>query len=118
MNKNKRNTQIPKPIIVEIPKLPDINYDELDPGIRNMVKVLRDNGFNTTDSGDGSKSPTMEGAVDFPMIAVRTEASILCSESDRMFSILEATEPDRMWHVQASYDPQDGVSIIIACADE
>lgn len=31
----------------------DVNYEELDPGIRRTVKLIRDHGFVTTDSGDG-----------------------------------------------------------------
>ncbi len=31
-----------------------MNYDELDAGIRETVRLLRDNGFQTTDSGDGT----------------------------------------------------------------
>jgi len=30
-----------------------IDYDEIDPGIRDVVRRLREAGYNTTDSGDG-----------------------------------------------------------------
>lgn len=30
-----------------------MNYNKLDPGIREVVRYLRENGFNTVDSGDG-----------------------------------------------------------------
>lgn len=33
------------------------NYDQLDDGVRELVRLLRDNRFTTTDSGDGYSKP-------------------------------------------------------------
>ena len=44
------------------------DYNEIDPGIRHVVKAINDAGYETSDSGDGTKVG-MECAVDFPMVA-------------------------------------------------
>lgn len=46
----------------------DIDYNEIDPGIRHVVKALNDAGYETTDSGDGTKVG-MDCAMDFPHVA-------------------------------------------------
>lgn len=49
-------------------------YDELDPGIRDLVRFLRErHGFNTTDSGDGSKAATMDCAMPFPHVVIKID---------------------------------------------
>jgi hypothetical protein len=49
--------------------LSDIDYSELDPGIRDVVRLLRSWGFNTTDSGDGvSKPEDYEGVLRVPHV--------------------------------------------------
>jgi hypothetical protein len=51
-------------------KSQQIDYDDLDPGIRRVVRLLNQHGFVTSDSGDGSKAGVMECAVDYPMVVV------------------------------------------------
>lgn len=69
----------------------DINYDELSPGIRGAVKWLRDNGFNTCDSGDGSNfEQGMECAWEQPMVIIAVSREKLLSEADRLLALLEA----------------------------
>lgn len=46
----------------------ELNLEELDPGIREVVRRLRKAGFNTTDSGDGVSKPEMECALDVPNV--------------------------------------------------
>jgi len=85
----------------------DINYDELDPGIRKLVRLLRDNGFDTTDSGDGAFKfediPDEEIEVDGPtpvgfrMACAEPVANVymqcardtLLAESERLVSFLK-----------------------------
>ena len=89
----------------------DINYDELDPGIRNLVRTLRCTGFNTTDSGDGSKAKDMECALPFPMVTITTTRDSMCDEADRLAVLMDAEE-DEGWVIEASYSP-DGPAVII-----
>lgn len=42
--------------------------DTIDEGIRDFVKYLVDQGYETTDSGDGSKAATMECALPYPHV--------------------------------------------------
>lgn len=39
----------------------DINYEELDPGIRKLVTLLRNYNFETVDSGDGESKVGTDG---------------------------------------------------------
>ena len=49
--------------------LTELNLEGLDPGIREVVKRLRAESFNTTDSGDGvSKVLDMDCALDVPNV--------------------------------------------------
>lgn len=47
--------------------LPEIDYSQLDDGIRDTVRWLRSLGFDTTDSGDGKKRD-MECFIDQPNV--------------------------------------------------
>lgn len=59
--------------------------DKLSPGIRNAVLWMRKNGFETTDSGDGSNyGQGMECAVPYPMIAIVVSKADLLDEADRL----------------------------------
>ena len=99
-----------------------INYDELDAGVRRLVRWLRKNRFDTTDSGDGTKVG-MECAWDCPMVSIREkDPSRLVSETVRLHALLEsvgvhatpAAAPDVVTApaIQANYDPVSGVSLI------
>ena len=47
------------------------DYDELDPGIREVVRLLRKHHFDTTDSGDGVSKDADPGEVlDYPHVHV------------------------------------------------
>ena len=77
----------------------------LDAGIRDLVIELNALGYETTDSGDGTKADTMECAVDFPMVAIKSTRE----------DVLDATEDIAnrypAWSVQGSW--QDGLAISI-----
>lgn len=88
----------------------DLDYDSLNPGIRDLVRELREvHGFDTCDSGDGVTNVAlgMEGA--------QTERHVyIVVELDAM---IEATEylaeqyPDA-W-VECSYSPGQCANIVI-----
>lgn len=68
------------------------SYDELDPGIREVVRALRDAGYNTIDSGDGvsKKGTHAEGEyLDFPHVLVLSTLS-RASTLGETFDMIEA----------------------------
>lgn len=71
-----------------------VPYDDLDPGIRAVVRWLNDNGFTTTDSGDGKtkyangEECAMECAMPFPNVAIRVDAPELVPECRRLVGLL------------------------------
>lgn len=107
--------QVKKEALVEEP-----NYDEMNPGIRQTVKWLRDNGFQTTDSGDG-KTGDCECDHPYPYVAMTvTNPDRLISETLRLVDLLNdqgitieaMTEENVTPVVQASYDAGDGYAVI------
>jgi hypothetical protein len=72
----------------------DIDYEALDPGIRRLVKLLRDNLFETTDSGDGVSK--LEGCPESPVGCAETTANVyiqttpgaLLGETDRLVRVI------------------------------
>lgn len=105
----------------------EINYEELDPGIRLTVKRLRDNGFETTDSGDG-KTKLLPGSIydptevfTFPHVACVIDYEALLREATRLLHLLEdigiivrpigygdGNHPA----IQASFDPSNLTAVI------
>lgn len=78
------------------------NYAELDPGIRDIVRMLNDAGLATTDSGDGvSKSPEWYEcgeAMPFPHVVVVTTPDAMVDDAERCAELLG---PE--WIVEAEY---------------
>jgi hypothetical protein len=95
----------------------DLDYETLDPGIRKVVRWLRENGFHTTDSGDGVTKRDMACAFDMPNVAMTTESKYeLFDEADRLWRMLKRRLPERMHveiHIEASYDPMDESCVIL-----
>lgn len=93
-----------------------INYEELTPGIRNVVRWLRDNGFETTDSGDGITNVAlgMEGALDCPHVfMVAADPITAITECKRLHALLlDRGLAAEAGTVQLMYDPSDEVSVI------
>lgn len=84
-------------------------YEQLDPGIREVVRFLRVNGFAVTDSGDGTGPLRSgnEGAIVF----IATTAEKLVAETDRLWQLLVDATADKVKscpsvEVEAHYDPQ------------
>jgi hypothetical protein len=90
----------------------DLNVDELDPGIRDLVVYLRARGWNTIDSGDGSKAGTMECALPYRHVAARPRFGLMVPDAHQFLAALRDAEPDTEWHVDATYSPNDGESIV------
>jgi hypothetical protein len=106
--------------------LNDIDYETLDPGIRETVRHLRAHGFNTTDSGDGITKPAAgwpdDEVLHVPHVAiVCDDGCLMVAQADRLMRILATggvrvlpQSMDRtLPSIQASYDPADGTAVII-----
>ena len=76
------------------------NYDRLDPGIRDTVRLLREAGFETTDSGDGVSKPPLPGVIPFPHVVVATVPDRLVPDANRCASVLGMN-----WTVEGTYLP-------------
>lgn len=99
-------------------KIPPLTQDEIDglsPGVRDLVVDMREAGFYTTDSGDGSNyAAGMECAVPFKMVAVLCGPLELAQTADRLASWLIDRGLDwPAWRVEASYNPGDGTAIVL-----
>lgn len=90
----------------------DLNYDALDPGVRDVVRKLRAAGFETTDSGDGKSKADLikEGcALDFAHVFSVVPKDLMCWEAERMQDLLGAD-----WKVEASWAPGCSDATLIA----
>ena len=91
-------------------ELEAIDYSELDPGIRDVVRAMRDAGFNTTDSGDGVSKPKDDMcALEYPHVFAVTEPALMIAETDRLGALLG---PE--WHVEGQYSANDGKAFLSA----
>lgn len=92
-----------------------VDYNELDPGIRETVLFLRERGFNTTDSGDGSKAETMECAEAEPNVYMVCEAGDLILQANRLKTVLVSRFGEKIGErarIEANYSPFDGIAIL------
>ena len=102
----------------------------LSEGIRDLVILLNEENFHTTDSGDGSNYQDGMGcAVPFPMVAMVVDDPVdLILETDHLRTFLEGygidfAPPEGAYEnppetitwpsIQASYDPYDKLGIIV-----
>jgi hypothetical protein len=103
-----------------------VRAEDLDPGIRRTVLWLQKNEFRTTDSGDGVTkfecAEPMEGALEYPHVVCVVSSDLLASESDRLAALVwergvevapNALREPGQAGISASYDPADGVAIIV-----
>lgn len=89
-----------------------VDLQELCPGIREAVRFLQMEGFETIDSGDGSLAKAgMECAFDEPMVGIKVEPHSLIVDSHRLRSILLANQINA--NIEASYNPDDEVAVIV-----
>lgn len=66
--------------------------EEMDAGIRDTVRWLRENGFHTTDSGDGvskfTEQPGMAFVLPFPHVVMAVPVVAMVAEADRLWKLL------------------------------
>lgn len=101
----------------------EAEYNNLDPGIRNVVRFLRAWEFNTTDSGDGVSKVGTELEAEMihrPHVVMTTDRATLLNEADRLVAVLgtqgiqvQAQHMSAGIHIQASYDPIDGICTLV-----
>lgn len=99
---------------------------KLSPDIRDLVVWLNAQGFETTDSGDGSNyAAGMECAVPLRMVAIKVDRpGDLAGIAERLYRLLldhgvdftsKESDPDGSStpQIQASYDPHDGSAVVL-----
>lgn len=91
----------------------DFDYAQLDSGIREIVRTLRERGWNTTDSGDGSSKPKEKREFDFPHVAVAVGGH---QDLRRNAYVLAADLPAG-WIVEATFSTKDKISLLFARLD-
>ena len=91
-----------------------IDYDALDPGIRETVRLLNKWGFSTRDSGDGTTKiaagwAPYDEALPYPHVFCAVAPTQMIAEAKRLLAVLGSN-----WRVQATYDPADESSFLLA----
>ena len=96
------------------PTLPPINLDAVNPGVRRLVALLRANGFDTADSGDG-QTREFECDPGYPYVhMVVRDPYQMITEADRLMVLLHGwgveveglDEDGSCQNIDASYDPK------------
>lgn len=90
-----------------------LDYDALDPGIRDVVRLIREAGYETTDSGDGiSKRATQPDALPFPHVVVRLGLVDWRRSTYHLHDLVR----DRFgneWRVQLSWAPGEPAIVMV-----
>jgi hypothetical protein len=98
-----------------------MNYNKLDPGIRNVVRLLHYWGYKTTDSGDGVTK------LDFPHVVLNVHSRNVLWDANFLRGRLIAIGIDVVPHgpdggvsIQATYDPSspDIVVMLMGLTDD
>lgn len=93
----------------------ELDVSQLDEGIRDLVVLLRENGFETTDSGDGSKAMDMDCAVDVPHVYMKGDLETAKAESTRLMKLLESHSvlfDGEVTSIEVSYSPVDDICML------
>lgn len=91
--------------------LPDLDLEQLDPGIRRMVSWLRAEGWETTDSGDGVSKPPGPEVLPFPHVVIRSSPGRLVDDARRLRKFLcQYNTPEQ---IEATFDPADESAVIL-----
>lgn len=88
---------------------------QVDPGVRKLVRFLRSNGYNTTDSGDGVSKEDIEGALDIPHVFMTVDADEGVRRADKLRRLLIDSfgiESCQDSVVEFSYNPDDLVGVL------
>ena len=102
--------------------LDEATVNELDPGIRRLVVLLNEAGFDTCDSGDGKSQEAR--VLDYPHVAVTCRPEELLEVADRLYSVVmtlvgegepvvEDGQEMPAWIVEGSYSPMGRSSIVL-----
>lgn len=91
---------------------------DLDPGVRRTVLLLRDLGYETTDSGDGASKG--EAGLPFAHVCIVVEPARLVEEADRLWRelqergvvVLPVGDGPSAW-IQATHDPANRIATIM-----
>jgi hypothetical protein len=93
-----------------------LDYDTLDPGIREIVRKLNALGWNTTDSGDGcSKDLTDPEVLPCAHVAVPLGDGGwgMVADAKMMLGDLRRNDFPAGFKVEATYDPADDSAILL-----
>jgi hypothetical protein len=101
-------------------------YEQLNPNIRELVRFLHENNYETTDSGDGTNhAEGMECAVPYPMIAINLEHDELVIAADELRELLGdagvpmgrhyADEDHEVRRVEATYSTHGKATLLLVC---
>jgi len=113
------------PALTKLGQEPPEFYAALDPGIRDVVRYLRRNGFVTTDSGDGVSKFKQEwrepgalaAVLPFPHVAVHGEVWGMVGHARMLRRRLEiGADEGRLppgGRVQLTYDPADDSVVLL-----
>ena len=84
-----------------------LDYNSLDPGIRDVVRELNRLGYDTTDSGDGVSKPEMGCAMPFRHVVVVAPENVAASGLARtchdIQTAIESFDTGHSWSVEATY---------------
>lgn len=84
----------------------------LDPGIDDMVHILRAGGYKTTDSGDGWSKLNDPDALTYAHIFMIAHEDYMVSDAKRLCHLMNAL--GQRVQIQATYDPASKTPGIIA----
>lgn len=101
----------------------NVAFNEINPGIVKLVAMLRSNGFDTVDSGDGvTNVPLMECVLERPHVFIVVEPDKMISESHRLYDMMwglanfdpdvEMIPPQPTGAIEVSYSPIDKTAVI------
>lgn len=94
--------------------LPPLDPDTLDPGVRFLVARMREAGFCTTESGDGTKVDGQPDALPFPHVYAVVWPADMAAEAQRLAALIASFGvPPGPGDVEASYDPTDGSAVLV-----
>lgn len=89
----------------------EIDYSELNPGIRETVRFMREHGYETVDSGDGQTHDHKCGR-DYPYVTALVPIMDIAKAASKLESLfMEHHDIDFTWvgqdgpEIEASYQP-------------
>lgn len=90
-----------------------LDYETLDPGIRDVVRMMRERGFDTTDSGDGHSKDNNPEALPFAHVFAMTTYHHVTVSGFRLRDLAKAQNWDAT--VEARWSPHDNTWVLMLC---